>query len=534
MLTSTLISGRTQEMDVSSKITDVTVFLSGAQITREARTTLSPGVTDVVLTDLSYYIQPASIQVDGNNDFTIISVKHVYDYEDDRQESAEVLAIREELEGLNRQLRILNSTEKIYGDEKSMILANKSISGTRVGADVETVIDLADFYEERLKEIEYKFIEIQTARTDLNEQINELNQELNQITGGSTYTSNIVVSLSTSSTKKVTISFNYVVTQAGWSPLYDIRSNDINGPITLTYKGNVWQQTGYDWNDVNIKLSTGNPTQSGTRPTMYPWVVSLYDPNEYREQYERNDNSSDAYAVPSISVESEVDEMYYLDDYLYDATTSLANYTTVSQTAVNTTFNIALPYTIPTDGIAYAVEVQDHEIPATYAYYSAPKVDCDAFLMARITGWDDLNLMAGTANIFYEGTYVGQSYLNTNVTDDTLQVSLGRDNSVIVERQKIKGFEATQTIGSNTKLTIAIELNVRNNKNGPISIKLDDQIPISSNKDIVVTLIDDGGATLDATTGKLTWNLDLAKGESTSLRFTYSIKYPKDQELNNY
>ena len=119
-----------------------------------------------------------------------------------------------------------------------------------------------------------------------------------------------------------------------------------------------------------------------------------------------------------------------------DATSEVANTVVYNTTTIE--FAIDAPFSVPADGLAHTVAVKTHSVPALYKHYCTPKLDKDAFLYARTTGWEDLNLLPGNANVFFEGTYVGQSYLNLQQTNDTLDVSLGRDKGVVVERVRRK------------------------------------------------------------------------------------------------
>ena len=168
-----------------------------------------------------------------------------------------------------------------------------------------------------------------------------------------------------------------------------------------------------------------------------------------------------------------------------------------------------------------------------YSYYCAPKIDNDAFLLAKITGWDKYNLISGDANIFFEDTYVGKSYLNTISTNDTMDISLGRDKNVTVTRTKLVDFCEKKVIGLNKKETSTYEISIRNKKKDAIEIIVEDQIPLSSNNEIVVEATETGKAEYDKVTGKLMWKLKMAPAETQKFKFGYTVKYPKDKILTN-
>ena len=205
----------------------------------------------------------------------------------------------------------------------------------------------------------------------------------------------------------------------------------------------------------------------------------------------------------------------------------------VSQGTVNTEFKIETPYTIASDGQYNAVEIQTHALPAEYEYYTAPKFEKAAFLLGKVTNWNELNLLSGKANIYYDGTFIGSSNIDADITKDTMELSLGRDPSVAVERKKIKDFCKNSVIGGSKKTTLGLEVTVRNGKSVPISIVVQDQIPISNTKEIEVTALETSGAKHNTETGLLEWVLELGPGESKSLIFKYQVKYPKSKTISN-
>jgi len=217
-----------------------------------------------------------------------------------------------------------------------------------------------------------------------------------------------------------------------------------------------------------------------------------------------------------------------MDDKFEEAQT-MANNITVLENQLNTEFEITIPYSILSDGQFHAVDVQNHSLNATYSYSAAPKLDGDAFLLAHIAGWQELNLLPGNANVYFEGSYVGESYFNPQSTDDTLHFSLGRDKRIVIKREKLKEYSSNQVLGSNRTRTISFEISVKNTRKEAIQIEVEDQLPVSQDKEIEVKAIELSGADLNIETGKLVWKLSLAPGESVKKRLTFSVKHPKDK-----
>ncbi len=211
---------------------------------------------------------------------------------------------------------------------------------------------------------------------------------------------------------------------------------------------------------------------------------------------------------------------------------SLTEYVTTVQTSLNTEFEIALPYTVLSTAKPTVVDIQSYDLKSEYIYSVAPKLDPDAFLIAKATGWEEYNLLPGEANIFFEGTFVGKSFIDPNNIKDTLSVSLGRDKRIVVKREKVKDLTSRNFIGSTKRENYAWEISLRNTKSEAIKIVVEDQIPVSQNTQIEVTMLDNGGAQYNKQTGKLTWELELKPNETRKLGYKFEVKYPKDKQIS--
>jgi len=206
---------------------------------------------------------------------------------------------------------------------------------------------------------------------------------------------------------------------------------------------------------------------------------------------------------------------------------------TVSEKENNTSFSfdIEMPYSILNDGKVATVEMKTMEVAAQYEYYCVPKFDEDAFLTAKITDWNDLNLLEGESNLFFEGTFLGKAMINPKTAGDTLNISLGRDKNISVKRVSVKEYSKKQLLGSNKIDYRTFEINIRNNKKQPINLIVEDQFPVSTMKEVEVDKIESKEAELDNDTGKLKWTIQLDPGKEKKIDFKYSVKYPKNNTL---
>lgn len=187
--------------------------------------------------------------------------------------------------------------------------------------------------------------------------------------------------------------------------------------------------------------------------------------------------------------------------------------------------------TVNNDGKTNTLSINETSIPAYYEYYSAPKLDEAAYLTAKISNWQDLNLIPGETNLFYEGTYLGKSYLDLSTGSDTLSLSLGVDKGITVKRTMLKEFSNKKFLGSNRTDTRQFEITVRNNKNVPVNLVIEDQFPISTLKEIEVDDLKYEGAKLNEDTKVFTWSYSIDPKQSKKMQFSYSVKYPKEKKL---
>ncbi|MFZ6009359.1 MAG: DUF4139 domain-containing protein [Bacteroidota bacterium] len=514
-----------QDKRIDSKITQVIVFLNKAQVTREVKTRIEAGKTNLILTGLTAQLDQESIQVAGKGNFIILGIAHQQNYINEFNEPRSLKQLKDSLEYLQRLVSIESSQKEILNREEQMLLSNQKIGGTNQNLTVAELKAMADFYRNRLSEIVMTRIKVDEKIKKLNEKITKLQRQINEQNDlYARNTSEIVISLSADAATPVDLEVNYVVANAGWNAVYDLRAINTKNPVQLNYKANVFQGTGEEWKNVKLKLSTANPNLGGLKPELMAWYLNFNTPIYY---YDKKAKLSAAGAVHRAA---SAPAQEVADDELLKAET-VSEYVSTIQTSLNTEFDIALPYTVGSSNKPTLVDIRTHEMKADYLYAVAPKLDRDAFLMARATGWEEFNLLPGEANVFFEGTFVGKTYIDPNNIKDTLSVSLGRDKRMVVKREKLKDFSSRKLIGTNQRESYAYEISVRNTKSEPAKINLEDQVPVSQDNQIEVTVSDVGGAKYNKDTGKLIWEMSLQPNETKKVVYKFEVKYPKDRTI---
>ncbi|MCB0497417.1 MAG: mucoidy inhibitor MuiA family protein [Cyclobacteriaceae bacterium] len=608
----TSFSQTTKEVELKSSVTDVTVFLQNAQITRKGKVSIAPGKSTLVVKSLSPYVDDKSVQVKATGDFTILSVNHRLNYLNQLNRDSKIDSLTNLITKLGRKIDEKSSRKEVLAEKKSLLNANKSLGGQNSGVSLTELKQAIDLYDRELTSIKKEELDINEAIDNLKEQQSKLQKQINEVRGAKELPSGeVVIRVESKAKVEGNFTITYLVGNAGWFPKYDVRVKDVESPIKLSYKADVFQNTGVDWKNVKLKFSNGNPNQSGVAPELNTWYLN----------YARNTiyQSNKSYGVPSLNISyvngrvtsaddgeplpgvnvvvkgttigtvTDIDGNYSLtlpnnSSYLVysfigmvtqerpitgnrmdigmqsDVTelsevvvsgyakraeglrirgVSSANMPKKSSVVTTTTienqttveFEVKTPYSIKSNGEKLTVDLSQYDIDALYQYYAAPKLDKDAFLIARIINWDQYNLLEGEANLYFEDAYVGRSILDAKSLVDTLDISLGRDKSIVIGREKVDEFSKRKTVGTNKVETRGFKLVVRNKKSQPIKLILHDQIPVASISDITVTPEELSGGKLDAQTGEITWDLELKPQEQKELILRYEVKYPKREKV---
>ncbi len=522
LITASTLLLHAQPITVKSKITDVTVFLQGAQATEEGTVSLKKGDNVLVFSDLARNIDPRSIQAAAPDIVLINSVSHEVNYLKQQKRSPRIQRLRDSLRVVKADAEELNNAKTVLTQENNLLLANQSLAGDAKGVTAEELRKASDYFRSRLHDIQSRLLKNTRQLADNKAERNHLQRQLNQLNGNrKAPTNDIVVKVRAEYARTVKVAIRYLVTDAGWRPRYDLRASDTDSPIRLDYRADVWQTTGVKWDNVNLTLSSGDPQQGGTKPELSQWNLAFGGTRTITRGTYDLKSSYDSYAggIKNDKAKNKREQ-------------SLADYTTMRNSMTTTEFEISLRQSVLTDGKKQQVSIQSTELPAIFQHYAAPKLDKDAFLVARVTDWGALNLLPGDVNIFFEGTYIAQSFIDPGSTSDTLDFSLGRDKKVVIERNQMKDYNSKKTIGTNKVRTFGYEFVVRNTKNSPIRLIIHDQVPISQDAEIVVKDIELSDGSKNETTGLLTYDMTIPSAATQKFKLVYSVKYPKKKTVS--
>jgi uncharacterized protein (TIGR02231 family) len=512
------------EKEIKAILKHVTVYPDRAQLTHEATVEIPAGKSVLKLGGLSPYIDVQSIQVKGFGEFTILSVNQQNNFIQNLEDLPEVKNIKSQIEGLQMKIEDEKAAISVLKEKEAFLVANRAILVKETTFTIEQLKNVMELYTTNMDQVTMAILKKSRLIKDYEKQVALLQQQIAERTGRPPLPSG-EISVSVSSDKPVSgrLTFAYVVSNAGWYPSYDIRVDDITKPVNIFFKANVYQNTGVAWKDVKLSFSNATPWVSGDVPVLYPWFVDYYisrPPIMIRGA--RSALKSEAPMMAEMDAEKMViSEAIESSPVLVEKQTG--------ETTI--TFDVAIPYSIASDGKIQTIEIQRTTTPAEYKYVTMPKVSHLAYLTGNITDWASQSLQSGEATLYFENTFVGKTYLNVNQLTDTLTISLGTDNSILVKREKRQDFTSRRVIGTNKTETYSFLITIRNNKSNSIKITLNDQIPVSSNSGITVDPVELSGGKLNSQTGSIKWDLEIKPQESKQIILTYSVKYPKDKTV---
>ena len=596
-----------KKIQAETAIQNVTVFSSGARIERSASVSILPGRTEISFAGLSNQLDQQSVQLKADADITLLSVQSTKDFLSERKIEQEEKIFIERNNSLKDKLDLDLKLLDVYKNEEAMLIKNQVIGGTS-GVKTTELKDALDLQRQRLTEVYQKQLEIQKRILEEQQDSQRFKLQLQEISKKKDSINYIVTALVDSKeTKNVKFQLLYNIKDAGWYPTYDVRINDVTGPLKVLMNANVFQRSGETWKDISLILSTGNPNDNATPSPLQPWMLGFFDPSiSYNKQGlipgaatgritdEKGEPIANASIIikgTSTGVTTDANGFFKLQNFQTNSSIIVSSigyiskevaikpgYFTISLSPANNelsevvvtgyslqsnvagveannnrykakkesiqtvtvatqyqpttlVYKIDDKYTLETDGKTTTIGMKQFDVPALYNYVSTPKIDPSAFLTANIINWQDYDLQSGEASLYFEGTYLGKTYIDLSAVADTLSLSLGKDNGIKVTRKLAKEFSAKRFIGGNRTDTRQYEINVRNTKQVPVNITISDQFPVSTNKEINVDDQKAPEAQIDKDTGISTWTITLQPGQEKKLDISYSVKYPKDRKV---
>lgn len=519
----------------TAKLNEALVYLKGVELTHSVTVNLKKGSNEIIVKNVANQLDENSIRIGTNKPATVMAAtftnSYYSEYEID-ENSIVFKKIKDSIELVNKEIATVNNQLETDRQTITLLDKNQAVGGQNSGVSALELSKLVDYYRQKRLEIANNINSLQTKQGKLRATLDRLQNQLSfsEKNEEKISTGKIVLQVMSDLDQSIRFDISYVSNLASWIPTYEIESKGVSQSLQITSKAKVKQTTGLDWKQVKLSLSSNQPNPNNAIPYYSVWRLSTVAP--VRANYNKARTaaySSDYEAAETTSYKKETEKSKDKQSYANTA----ADYTQVSEQTLSVNYAISIPYDIYTNGKEHAVTLSKQEVPATYSYYTAPKLGTNAYLVAYMTDYGQYNLLAGEANILLEGTYVGKTYLNPSSTNDTLEIALGIDKNVVVKREKITEKSGNKVISGTKESAYTYEISIRNNKSIATTIEVKDQFPTSTNKDVVVELTQSDNATIDEEQGTLTWKFNIKPQDTKKVRFGYKVKYPKGLTIYN-
>jgi hypothetical protein len=582
-------SAREDKNTVPSILRSATVYRNGAQLVHTATATLPQGSSELIIGDISNNIDISSIHVSCTNEVAVMSVTFATEYLKPESASPVEKRLQDSIEGIKKEQARIDVMIQSDSELLDILSANKKIAGNN-GLTLAELTKMVDYYKQKNIEVRQELNGYYEKTDKLDKLIEKLEAQIKEEEKKNTRTGGrLVLQVTSPLAGQANFTVTYITKAATWSPFYDLKADNGRDSLHIVYRARLMQTTGIDWKKVKLSLSTSQPDLSGNAPLLKTWFLQFVDPQafirgvstlsapsnavsgDFKKSQALNEVVVVGYGTTRKSETEATEPLYIVNGRVVEASEyrkieprfiktkevltddkaaaiygsrgaagvtlvtlkDIPNdYVSVSDNLMDVSFDLDIPYDVPTDGKNQGVVLREFSVPCYYQYYSAPRLDREAYLLGSITGWEKLNLLPGEANLIVEGSNIGKSFIDPAAIQDTLNLTMGHDKRIVVKKEKLADYSSVKFLGSNKKEVITYEITVRNNKKEKIRMLLKDQHPLSSTKDIEEELLESSGASVNNDTGILTWKIELNPGESKKYRVSYSVKYPKDRNIN--
>ena len=493
---------------IITEIKEVSLYRSGAYITRIGNVDLHAGKQTITIEGLTSTLEPSTLsvglsdKVKGSN----IRVEQL-SAEDAKERKKELQSklerIRKAIEVRNVQIDVLQGNTDFTSSDK---------------LDLKDMADYIDALPERIEKIYRQIQDLKDEEAELAKQLKEKEKQLNAYL--------VKVDLETESDGSYPIQLRYYEYAASWNPFYEIHTTQ-DDQVSIRLKGKVRQNSIEDWKGVSLKLFTGNPSLSADIPQLSPWRLNFYAPP--RNAYAGMGMMAARSAMPMedtmemVADEEVMEEAVSFKSVVNDAAE-------VSQSDTMMIYDISGTYDI--DHLnERSIDLTSRNVPCRYHVVAVPKQDNYGYLAAEVKTADIEELIDTNANIYHQENYLGNIRLSVDPSKETYDISLGKDESIRLKRDQKKRYRSNVLLKGQTKMEFEYEISITSNKKEDFDVTLIDQIPVSQDKTIVVDAQELSAGKLNEETGEVKWELHLEPSSTKTIKLAYSISWPKDKEL---
>lgn len=509
-----------------SAVASVTVYNDRAAVTRVGQISLQQGSYLLSFSNLPANILDQSVRVSGESPGAKIVDVHVETAFLDTIPEERLHTLQSKVQELQAEVNELNDRISTLNTERDFILQIKAQTADNISKDLKvqrpTVEDwqkVLAFFDSNLNKNFAEQRKIVRDRTDIQNKIDALQKQINQIAPRSRRSvKNIVVEVQVVKAGEVRLFPTYVVIGARWYPQYDVRVSTESQDVELGYYGFVQQNTGEDWTNADISLSTARPDVGGVKPELFPWYLNIAQPMPVLQK-SRPTATNQVVSAESSERAGAGGAMQAIEEPVAEVETQLTS----------AMFHIPAQSTIPSDNVPHKVTIAIDKLHAEFSYSSTPKLSPFVYLKAVVKNTTAAPLLAGNANIFSNDDFVATSSMKVTPPDESFEVYLGVDPAVKIDRKLITKFtDYTGMFTKNIRVTYEFSFSLENTKKTGQKVVVQDQLPVSQNEKIVVEQIEPAEKEVRRDDqGFINWNIALNPGEKKSWKLKFNVEYPQ-------
>jgi uncharacterized protein (TIGR02231 family) len=320
---------------------------------------------------------------------------------------------------------------------------------------------------------------------------------------------------------------SYIVHGATWKPVYDIRAESDADTIDMLMFAQITQNTGENWDNVNLELSTARPSLSAKPPDPRPWLIGFQPSGGFHAPENRVVGVAPMINGYTTSSEDKIDQRIDTQWAVSD----------VREMMISTSFALAQRENIPGNNTPKKVSVKAVNMVGDTEYFANPRQGPFAYLKAKLTNKTNFPFLEGVASVFLDGNFVHSTIIPMVVPKEEFDLYLGIDDKIKVDRKLVEKFtDKSGMLSSKDKISYSFKITVENYKKTIQKITVLDQYPVSQNDQINVKLLASSAETnsseLDKSKGFLRWVFKLEPEQKKEINFAYEIKYPENYEIS--
>lgn len=535
------------ETELSAAIAAVTVYPSGAQVTRTGRGEVDAAGEHVLrVTGLPRAMMPDSLQAEGRGPegTRIVSVDTAVEYHPAAPEET-LTTLRERIAEVERAIELAANKQQAIAEQQTWLremgeqsgrsLAWGVARGTAKPEDARALFAYAADEGERLAA---QALDARRESEELRRQLAALQREQQRLQGGAGADRlTAEVRLWTEAAGAVEVTLTYVVGQASWTPRYDARVDREHGAVKLAQQAIVRQHSGESWDAVTLTISTARPTLATSLPDdPAPWYLDVLQPRPMMMARAPRAAFSAAGAPPNMDVADT------LADMPAPAAAPLAKAEWQAPEAERTgaaqSFRVADDAGVPSDGAPHVFGMGDFQLPCRLEYVVMPAIAEGAHLRAVASNATGRVLMPGALHVFYASRtgdeFVGATHLELTAENADLTLYLGLDDNITVKRQLVeRDTDKGSLLQRGLRIvTLGYRTTLVNRTTAPQHVIVKDALPLARHEKIKVRALDLRPQPSDRTKlEQLTWDLTLAPDETRQLDWRCAIESPADMEI---